>query len=307
MSLSPLRTGATVFRPATRQPVLVAGGVAGAAALLALVLLLRGVTDGVTFAAFLCYVVAGALVAAAAVAGYWAWALSRLRYELGHGALTIVWGFTRQIVPLVNMERVIRGRATGAPHLDGPLIPGWPASVGRGRAPRIGRVLLYSTHTSPAGLLYLITPGVRYGISPIDQDGFIRALQQAMPAEEDAWAREIRQEVRRERIGTLPALADRAALAACAAGVLLGLLAIAVVFARYGGLPDRPVIPFPDGDHVARRREVLGIPLAAAALLLINAGGGVALHRGLRPAAYVLFLGGAFAQLLLLVAAISSF
>src|SRR5207237_588245 len=124
---------------------------------------------------------------------------------------------------------------------------------------------------------------------------------------EDDWAREIRQEVRREGLGALPAWADQLALAAGALGAVLAVLAIGVVFWRYTGLPSNPVLPFPDGDHVGQRREVAGIPITAAALLLINAGGSIALHRALRPAAYVLLLGGAFAQLLLLVAALTSF
>lgn len=293
---------AAVFRPVVLQPALMAGGTAALALVLALALIVRGLLDGVTFAAFAAYVVALALLAVAALAGYWALALANLRYELADGTLAIVWGLTRQVVPLANMERVVRGRALGVPRVQGLELPGWPCHVGHARLPRLGEVLFYSTHRTPADILYLVTEQETYGLSPADPQAFIQALQTAM----DENGSELRQEVIRHPLALLPAWTDRFGLAVAAAGALLALAAIGVVFARYTGIPARTVLPFPDDDHTGSKRALLGIPATAFLLLLLNTGAALNVHRLLRPIAYTLLLGGAFVEALLLVAALAA-
>jgi hypothetical protein len=296
-------TRTAVFRPDARRAALMAGGAAGVALVLAVLLVLRGLGDGITFAAFAAYVVAALLLALAALAGYWALALAGLRYEVGGGALVIVWGLTRQVVPLANTERVVRGRALGPPRVHGLELPRWPCHVGRAEVPRLGEALLYSTHTSPAELLYVVTPYEVYGLSPADPQGFIRALQQGVQA---GGGEGLRQEVLRHPLAALPIWTDRMALAVAALGALLALAAVGVVFARYTGLTAQTVLPFPQGERVGAKRELLGIPLTAMVLLTLNAVAALVLHRPLRPLAYTLLFGGAFVQALLLVAALAA-
>jgi hypothetical protein len=292
----------TVFRPDTGRPAAIAGGGAALALLLTLGLAVRGVVSGFNFAGFASFVLAGVLIGLAGAAGYWALALVNLRYELGDGALTIVWGLTRQVVPLANVERVVRGRSLGLPRVHGLDLPGWGCHVGRGQVPRVGDVLFYSTHRAPSEILYLVTPNESYGISPINPQGLIGALQASVADS----GQELRQEVLRHPLANLPAWSDRLAVGVTALAVVLALAATGVVFSRYTGIPSRTILSFPNGDHPGNKTALLGIPATAFALLLLNLVAALVLHRPLRPVAYTLLLGGAFVQSLLLVAAITA-
>jgi hypothetical protein len=270
--------------------------------LLALAALARGFAEGINFAGFAAFVAALVLLGLAVTAGYWAWALNGLRYELDGGALNIVWGLTRQVVPLSHIERVVRGRSLGMPEVRGLDLPYWNCHIGRARVQRLGRVLFYSTHRAPEQILYLATPGQVYGISPMNPQGLIAALQAAIPEADDG----LRQGVLRHPLATLPAWADRFALATAALGTVIALAAVGVVFARYTGIPSRTVLNFPDGERVGDRTALLGIPATAMALLLLNLVAGLSLHRPLRPVAYTLLIGGLAPLSVLLVAAFTA-
>lgn len=289
----------TVFRPDSSRPAAIALGAAGIAVLLALAALVRGLAEGINFAGFAALVLALALLGLAGAAGYWAWALNGLRYELDNGALSIVWGLTRQVVPLAHIERVVRGRSLGMPSVRGVDLPYWGCHVGRARVPRLGDVLFYSTHRTPQEILYLVTPAQTYGISPRDSRALIGALQESMPDADEG----VRQEVLRHPLATLPVWADRYGAAAIALGVVLALAVVGVVFARYTAIPSRTVLNFPDGDRPGDKTALLGIPAAALALLVINVIAGVSLHKPLRPVAYTLLVGGLAPLMVLLVAA----
>jgi hypothetical protein len=295
---------ALVFRAASQQAALVAAGVAGGSLLVALLLVARGLADGITFAAFLCYVVATLLAPVAGLAGYWALALNRLRYEIGDGALTIVWGLTRQVIPLANMQRVVRGRSLGTPRIDGLDLGTLPAHVGRGRVARLGDVLFYSTHRAPADLLYIVTAEVSYGISPTAPQDLIRALQSA--AEAAANFEPPRQELRRHPLAAMPFWGDHFALTALGIATVLALAAVAVVFARYTAVPDRTIIGFPDTDTIGRKRALLAIPATAVSVFILNTAAALALHRILRPVAYILLLGAIYVSALLIVASFAA-
>ncbi len=301
--MSTLPSHARVFRAATQQQALMLGAIAVAALLLAVLLIWRGAADGITFASFLSYTLAGVLVAAAVLTAYWAIALGGLRYEIAGGALTIVWGLTRQVIPLSVMERIVRGRTMGMPRTRGIGFPGWPVAIGRTRLPRLGQVLLYAAPRSPAEMLYLVTAHETYGISPMDQQGLITALQHALATPELPHRR---QEVLREGIAAWPVWTDRTALLVALAGLILALATVAVVFTAYTGIPDRTVVPFPEGDRVTGKRALAGIPLVAAMIIALNTLTGIAMHHRLRPVAYLLLLGGVFVEALLLVAAIAA-
>lgn len=299
-----MRAQPAVFRPDSQRPAAIAAGAAGIALLLALGVLVRGFVEGINFAGFASFVAALLLLGVAGAAGYWAWALRGLRYELRDGTLEIVWGLTRQVVPVAHIERVVRGRALGLPVVRGVDLPYWGCHVGRARVPRLGSVIFYSTHRTPAEILYLATPSQVYGISPLHAQGLIGALQAAL-AEMDA-EEERRQEVVRHPLAALSVWADRFGLLAAALGTVVALAAVGVVFARYTGIPERTVLNFPNGERPGSKTALLGIPAAAIALLLINLVAGLSLHRPLRPVAYTLLLGGIAVQSILLVAAFTA-
>lgn len=292
-----------MFRPRAARPAAVLAGVAGGAALVALALVARGVTGGVTFASFVSYLLAVALLTVAATAGYWSLALLLLRYEIRDGALVIFWGLTRQIVPLAAVQRLVRGRSLSRPRVTGLTLPRLNCAVGHGRVRRLGEALFFSTHETPADILYVVTEHEIYGISPLDQDGLIAAIQAALAVEAGSPPR---QELVRHPLLALPAWGDRYALAATAIMAAFALAAAAVIFARYTALTTRIVLPFPDGDHIGAKRELLGIPATALFLMVLNSAAALALHRPLRPAAFTLLLGGIAVEALLLVAALAA-
>ena len=208
--------------PNTQQPATIAGAAALIAAVMALALVIRAASDGISFASFLAYLCALVLTGVATLCGYWAISLNSLRYELIGGALMINWGLSRQVVPLANMQRVVRGRSLGLPVVDGLSFPGWGCHIGRARVPRVGKVLFYSTHRAPEEILYLVTAETAYGLSPVDQPGFIQALQAAMG--QYAGLEGVRQELQRHPLAALPFWSDRVALAAAAPSAYLRLL-----------------------------------------------------------------------------------
>ena len=295
---------AEVFRAPAGRGAAAFGAVTLLTGAAALALVARAVSVGVSFAAFLSILFALTLMSVAAVTGYWTWALRGLRYEIADGALTIVWGWTRQVIPLAKLERLIRGRQLGLPRVEGLTLPPLGCHIGWAQVSRLGQVLFYSAHRSPSDILYLVTPTGAYGISPRDPSALIEQLRIAAASPFEMG--DLRQELQRRPLFLLPLWRDRALLVAGGLAVALALAAIGVVFTRFPLLPDPVVLRFPDVNTVGNRQAFLGIAVTALALLLINTAAGLALHRILRGAAVILVAGGAFVQALLLMAAIAA-
>ena len=289
-----------VFLPASRQGALYPAIAGGLALLLAVALLVRTLTLGISFAAFTMLLAALVLFVAGGLAAYWAWACLGLRYELERGVLTIHWGFLRHRVPVVLLERAVRGRATAGPTIRGLDWPG--CHVGVATVPRLGEVRCFSLHRSAAELLYLAGPSTAYAISVANPAGFIRALQ-----DQQAYQAPIAT----PQVETQPALRalawrDPPVQSALAAAAVLALLATAVIFSRYAGFPDQITLNFPEKQRTGARAALLGIPLTAWLLLLVNGAAGIRLSAPHRTAAFTLLYGLTFVEALLLVAAVTA-
>lgn len=296
---APLRQGPErTFAPASRRGALIPGVAAAVAPVLALVLIGRGLTLGVSFAAFAAYVVAIGLLAAGALAAYWCWLCLSLRYELERGVLRIRYGLSYHETPVALLERAVRGRRQGAVSVAGLDWPG--CHIGRATVPRLGEVQFFSLHRSPAEVLYLAGDRGAYAISPGDITGFIQTLQNQASSES---------ELREPRTVTHPLLhlaggQERPARMALLAGAALALLATGIIFSRYAGLADQITMNFPEEQRVGDRGDLLGIPAAAIGLLVLNGTLGVVLSRR-RRAAYTIICGLAFIEALLVVAAVT--
>jgi hypothetical protein len=288
------------FTPASRQGALYPAVAAALALLLALALLVRGLTNGVSFATFAMLVIAMLLLLAGGVAAYWAWACARLRYELGAGVLAIPWGLLRHEAPVTAFERVVRGRATRAVTVQGLDWPG--CHIGHATVPRLGAIRFLSLHRSPAEILYLVGPSGGFAISPGDAAGFIRALQDQMAVSPPLAA---------PRVVEHPALRllgwrDQPVQSTLAASFVLALAATGLIFSRYAGFPDRIVVNFPEGARVAARSAVLWIPALAWLLLLLNGSLGLRYATKRRMAALTLLGGLTFVEAILVAAAITA-
>ncbi|MGH2600343.1 MAG: PH domain-containing protein, partial [Dehalococcoidia bacterium] len=295
---TPLRAGTgQVFLPPNRRGAIVPTVAGGVALLLALVLVIRAVTLGISFAAFAMLLIALVLLVAGGLALYWAWACLRLRYELNHGVLSIEWGLSRYEVPVALLERAVRGRPTTHLRVDGLEWPG--CHVGHAQVPRMGQVRVISLHGEPGEVLFLAGPEAAYAISVADSAAFIRALQDQM---------EQRAQIDAPRVVSHPLLRtldwrDSSMIAALAASAILALIATGIIFARYAGFPDEIVRNFPEDTRVGSRTALLGIPLLAWLLLLANGAAGVRLATDRRTAAFTLLYGLTFLEALLVIAA----
>jgi hypothetical protein len=210
--------------------------------------------------------------------GYLVYALFNLSYRLHRDALTIVWGATRQIIPMGSIREVVRAEDLGEEiKVRGVSWPGY--LVGRGQMEEIGRTLFYATEPV-ARQLVVVTPALAYGISPADPDGFLDAF-------------EIRQhmgpihllsyEHRQPGFMSWPIWRDRLAHLLLALGAGANLILFAYLCWRY------PVLG---------RTEILRLPAIGLAAQIANSGVGILIHSRQRMGAYLLWGGAIAVQIL---------
>lgn len=289
-----------VFVPPSRRGAVYPAVAGGIAVLLALALIVRAVTVGISLAGFVMLLIALVLLIAGGLALYWAWACLILSYQLDRGILRIRWGLVQHEIPVALLERVVRGRPTASVKVDGLDWPG--CHVGHAEMARAGRVRFVSMHRNPSELLFLIGPQAAYAISVSDSQSFIRALQGQITAPVELES----SRVEMHPILRAPEWEDRAALSALAAAAVLALLATGIVFGRYAGLADQVVFNFPEEGSINERTALLGIPALAWLLLLGNGAAGVRLSVTRRTAAFTLLYGLTFLEGLLVIAAVTA-
>ncbi len=283
------------FRPARLTGGAIGGAIVGVALVLAAVLLAVAIGWDTSAAKFLAFVGAFALVAVAALFGYWTGALLTLGYTLTEEGLTIRWGLLRQFVPLSSIQRVVPGREARLPQVQG--VNWWGYHVGHSVVEGLGETLFYSAHRFAWETVYVVTPGIAYALSPDNNLRFIMELQQLLkettaPAS-PAWPR-----------AAYPALVlhpfwlDRygqiLALAAIAANVAL----FGFLFGVYPGLADKLNLAFPPIGTIDLRPkdEVFRLPLTALALLAVSLAAALAVYKWERAASYLLLAGAVFIQ-----------
>ncbi len=249
--------------------------------------------DGLTFLGGL--FVLGSLVAIA-VMGYWISSLVQSAYVLDRNALVILWGQSEHVVPLPQIQRVVLGEeVTGRVRFRGIRWPGhW---VGYGRIEDIGPVLFFATAPLEEQVL-LVTPGLAYGISPEDREGFLRTLTVRMQM---GPTQLVEQTTHGPAFARWEIWRDRVALGLLVGG-LVGLLALTGFLCfRFPDLP--PLIPLHfsaagDPDRLGTRGQIFFIPLIGLIVLTLNGMLGGLLYRYERLAAYLLWGGGLMMQVL---------
>jgi hypothetical protein len=291
------------FRPPRAIGSLVGSALAAWCFILAIALVVRGLTQEVQLSVIALYAVASLFFAIGLLFAYWTYSLGTLRYTLDRNALTITWGDIRQTVPIAQIERLVPGRELANPHIAGVSWMGH--HVGRGDVEGgIGDTLFYSTHRSPEDLLYVVTAGQSYAISVDDEVAFAESLQA------------------QQRLGSLIAVAqepDRLYLAAQPfwedrAAQTLALAAFAAFFAMFGyiyheyaDLPQSITLSFPQISGVTRigdKSELLKLPMTGVGLLLVNLALGFLAHSWERMVGYMLLVAAIGGEGILLAAAI---
>jgi hypothetical protein len=237
-----------------------------------------------------------------ALIGYWVYGLVDSGYFLDRNALVIHWGPMEQIVPVGQIERIVQGQEIE----DRASVTGgvWPGHcVGFAEVPDVGPSLMYATASSQRQI-YVVTPGLAYGISPADPEGFVQSLSKRI---EMGPTQVVEQSSKRPGFLDWAIWGDRAGLAFIVVGLISVLLLTGVVCLVFPALPR--LVPLHFGaagqpDRYAPPRFLFVIPLIGLTALVVNGAVGWLLNSRERLASHLAWGGAVLVQALTWVAAL---
>jgi hypothetical protein len=244
---------------------------------------------------------AAVLLVLAGLFAFWAYGCYSLRYIMDRGGITVNWGRMKHFIAIDEVKKLVPGRGEQQPQVHGLSWYGY--HVGRGRVEGIGDALFFSTHTSPEELVYVMTNGATYALSPRDPVRFIAEAQRFQQAGQPS----AKSGVERDFFAGHPVFADRTAQLLALAAVALNVALWGFLMAVYPHLDNEITIEFPPiGDITGfqSRSEILKIPATATAMLATNLLAGLAFEWKERAATYLLLSGAVFFQAVFWIAAI---
>jgi hypothetical protein len=265
-------------------------------------LLWRGAGEPVGLPALGLYLASAFFFTLGCLFGYWTYGCYSLRYYLDRNGLIIHWGDVRQLIPMDRIERIVSGRELPSPKVSGVSWLGH--HVGHAPIGDLGDVIFYSAHRTHEQLVYLVTSAQTYAISVDDEARFAEDLQGHQKLGQLV---SLPQVTERTSIAAHPFWHDPLAQLLALGSVLACTVMLGYVFQQYPGLPESIPLAFPSLGGVTRveeKSELLAIPVTGVGLLAVNLVLGFILHAWERAVAYLLFLAGAGAQLMLLAAAV---
>lgn len=293
--------GVTIERPSRTAGTAVGAGAAGLALLLALALVLKAIDWPVSFPGFLAWTGSAVLLVLAGLFAFWAYGCYSLRYVMDRGGITVNWGLMKHFIAIDQIQKLIPGRGEQQPQVQGLSWYGY--HVGRGQVEGIGDALFFSTHTSPEELVYVMTNGATYALSPRDPVRFIAEAQRFQQAGKPSG----RSGVERDFLSSHPVFADHITQLLALAAVALNVALWGFMMAVYPHLDNEITIEFPPiGDITGfqSRSEILKIPATATAMLTTNLLAGLAFEWKERAATYLLLSGAVFFQAVFWIAAV---
>lgn len=232
-----------------------------------------------------------ASVLAMGYVGYRTLATFNLEYWVDRNAVTLVWGPTRQVIPIGSIQRLIVGSDASVHSKSKPWH--WPCPDRR-RLVCEGLGVVNSYAARPlAEQIILVTSGESYGVSPVDAPGFLTALQERVAL---GPARAVEAALRRPPLWTWPLWRDRGALVLMGAGLLGILVMFGVLCFRFPYLSSDLPLHFDISglpDRIAPKSGLFALPLIGLVTWLFNTGAGVWLYRRIQRGAAYLLWGGA--------------
>jgi hypothetical protein len=225
--------------------------------------------------------------------GYRTWGAFTLEYWVDRDAVTLVWGPTRQTVPVGQIQRVLVGSESSQAPRSEPWH--WPCPDRRRLScSDLGIVNSYATRSLDRQLL-LVTSEESYGLSPVDPDRFMTALQERYAL---GVGRPLQPELHRPPLWTWPLWRDRMALFLIAAGLVGLLLMFGMLCFRFPALSsDLPLHFDVSGipDRIAPKSGLFALPLIGLIAWVFNLVVGIWLYRRVQRGAAYLLWGGAVA------------
>jgi hypothetical protein len=243
------------------------------------------------------------LLALVGYLGFKLYELLNLSYAVDRNALVIRAGAARHIVPMAEVQRLIRGNAISEATVQRLPLNGW--WVGTGRHEKIGPIRFFAT--APLAEQYvLVTSQGSLGISPYDAELF----EQTFEAQLD-----LKPTQKVTATTLVPPLLDaslwkdRAALSLLILGLAINLLTFGISLGRYPAVPSQLVLHFNAAgiaDRFGSTAQLFAPPVIALLLFIINAILGIIAYRKGEPMASYLVWGGNLAvQVAFLGAAIT--
>ncbi len=217
-----------------------------------------------------------------------------LAYWVDRDGVTVVWLFARQIIPMMHIQRILRGTQA---QTIGPWWA-WPARYMARLAggPR-GSIVSLATRP-PSQQVLLVTPAGIFGLSPKDPDGFLEALQeryQLGPARPLTPGRQL------PRVARWPIWRDRLGMGLLALGFLGALALFGWLSFTYPQLPERLPLHFNlEGvpDRIGPRAGLLALPIIGLLTWIVNGVAGGLAYARQRLGAYLLWGGTLVVQVL---------
>ncbi len=290
-----------VFFPARRIGVVIGAAMACLALVCAVLLAWRITAQPLSFASFTAALVALGMLLLALLFGYWTWGCFSLAYRLSRNALVVEWAGNQQRIPLAEVTALAPGRSLPLP--VGLTGLGWPGyRIGRGMVQGVP-VLIMASYERAADLLYVHTARMVYAVSPGDAEHLameIKRRQEMGPSTAEV------QRVRRWLLWDISAWHDKVAVGLLLAALVLNLAVFAYETFLMPAVPDETILhltPLGLVDRSGPKAELLLLPLAGLAMLLVNATIGMLLHLWERFAAYLALSAGVVMQGLVFAAA----
>jgi hypothetical protein len=285
--------------------LLVIGVIAGVDALLLRLLVGESIREQqISFVTFLMALVVVFSIPVLLVMVYQTVSLLTLRYKLDRNGLFVRWFGSEQIIPIRDIQRIIRGSELGGDIIRRRGLR-WPGHErGVGQVPGIGRTRFLASQPL-AGQLLLVTPGSAFGISPDDPDGFVKAFGARQNLGPN---RLLEQGVRRAGWLTSPLWTDSTAWTLWGAAAVINLSLFAYLAARFPGLDFQLPLHFNSlgqADRIGTKMELFALPIIGLIILGANLVLGLLLYRRERAGTYLLWGAAAAVQALFWLAATS--
>ena len=223
--------------------------------------------------------------------------LFTLEYWVDRDAVTVIWAFTRQIIPLTSIQHFVLNPDPG--QASRPRWWHWPCSERSRRQHRLlGVINCYATAPLSQQVV-MMTANEGFSVSPRDMKGFLDAVQTRYAL---GSARPLRPELIRPPVWTWPLWRDRVAMTLIGIGLVAVLVMFGILCFRFPSLSsDLPLHFNVNGvpDRIAPKANLFALPIIGLIAWLLNLGAGIWIYRRVqRGGAYLLWAGSLVVQVI---------